>query len=69
MTCHGKSHQKKDQGLIDLATSIKNEKHDVSVSNIMIRVDDKKLEEKRHDYWPFRENQKKPFEQKKVTFK
>ena len=32
---------------IDLATSIKNEKHDVSISNIRIRADDKKLEEKR----------------------
>ena len=30
-----------------LATSIKNEKHDVSISNIIIQADDKKLEEKR----------------------
>ena len=31
----------------DLATSIKNEKHDVSISTIMLRASDKKLEEKR----------------------
>ena len=33
--------------IIDLATLIKNEKHDVSISNIIIQADDKKLEEKR----------------------
>ena len=33
--------------ITDLATSTKNENHDVSISNIIIRVDDKKLEEKR----------------------
>ena len=33
--------------IIDLATSIKNEKHDVSISNIIIRADGKKLEKKR----------------------
>ena len=32
---------------IDLVTSIKNEKRGVSISNIIIRADDKKLEEKR----------------------
>ena len=35
------------RSIIDLATSIKNKKHDVSISNIIIRADDKKLEEKR----------------------
>ena len=35
--------------IIDLATSIKNDKHDVSKSNIIIRADDKKQEEKRCD--------------------
>ena len=33
--------------IIDLAISIKNKKYDVSISNIIIRADDKKLEEKR----------------------
>ena len=32
--------------ITDLAASITNEKHDASISNIMIRADDKKLEEK-----------------------
>ena len=32
--------------ITDFATSIKNEKHDVSTSNILIRADDKKLEAK-----------------------
>ena len=32
--------------IIDLATSTKNENHDVSISNIIIRVDGKKLEER-----------------------
>ena len=35
------------KSIIDLATSIKNEKHDVSIFNIIIRVDNKKLEEKK----------------------
>ena len=35
------------RSIVDLATSIKNEKHDVSISNIIIRAGDKKLEEKR----------------------
>ena len=34
------------RSIIDLATSIKNEKH-VSISNVTIRADNKKLEEKR----------------------
>ena len=34
------------RSIIDLATSIKNEKHDVSVSNILIRANNKKLEKK-----------------------
>ena len=33
--------------LTGLAISIKNKKHDVSISNIIVRADDKKLEEKR----------------------
>ena len=33
--------------LTGLATSIKNKKHDVSIFNIIVRADDKKLEEKR----------------------
>ena len=32
-----------------LAISIKNEKHDICISNMIIRADDKKLEEKRCD--------------------
>ena len=35
--------------IIDLARSIKNEKH-VSISNIIIRADNKKLEEKRCEF-------------------
>ena len=35
------------RSITDLATSIKNEKYDVSISNIIIRADDKKLEKKR----------------------
>ena len=35
------------RSIIDLATSIKNKKHDVSISNVTIRADNKKLEEKR----------------------
>ena len=35
------------RSMIDLATSIKNEKRDVSIFNIIIRAHDKKLEEKR----------------------
>ena len=42
-----KSPEEIARSIIDLATSIKNEKHDVSISNIIIRADDKKLEEKR----------------------
>ena len=42
-----KSPEETARSIIDLATSIKNEKHDVSISNIIIRADDKKLEEKR----------------------
>ena len=41
-----KSSEEIARSIIDLATSIKNEKHDVSISNI-IQEDDKKLEEKR----------------------
>ena len=42
-----KSAEEIARSIIDLATSIKNEKHDVSISNIIIRADDKKLEERR----------------------
>ena len=42
-----KSPEETARSIIDLATSIKNEKHDVSISNIIIRADDKKLQEKR----------------------
>ena len=42
-----KSPEEIARSIIDLATSIKNKKHDVSISNIIIRADDKKLEEKR----------------------
>ena len=42
-----KSSEEIARSIIDLATSVKNEKHDVSISNIIIRADDKKLEEKR----------------------
>ena len=42
-----KSPEELARSIIDIATSIKNEKHDVSISNIIIRADDKKLEEKR----------------------
>ena len=42
-----KSTEEIARSITDLATSIKNEKHDVSISNIIIRADDKKLEEKR----------------------
>ena len=42
-----KSSEEIARSIIDFATSIKNEKHDVSVSNIIIRADNKKLEEKR----------------------
>ena len=42
-----KSPEEIARSITDLATSIKNEKHDVSISNIIIRADDKKLEEKR----------------------
>ena len=36
-----KSAEEIARSIIDLATSIKNEKHDVSKSNIIIRADDK----------------------------
>ena len=42
-----KSSEEIARSIIDLATSIKSENHDVSISNIIIRADDKKLEEKR----------------------
>ena len=42
-----KSSEEIARSITDLATSIKNEKHEVSISNIIIRADDKKLEEKR----------------------
>ena len=42
-----KSSEEIARSIIGLATSIKNEKHDVSISNIIIRADDKKLGEKR----------------------
>ena len=42
-----KSPEEIARSIIDLATSIKNEKHDISISNIIIRADDKKLEERR----------------------
>ena len=42
-----KSSEEIARSIIDLATSVKNEKHDVSISNIIIPADDKKLEEKR----------------------
>ena len=42
-----KSPEKIARSIIDLVTSIKNEKHDVSISNIIIRAGDKNLEEKR----------------------
>ena len=42
-----KSSEEIARSIIDLATSVKNKKHDVSISNIIIRADDKKLEEKR----------------------
>ena len=44
-----KSSEEIARSIIDLAISIKNEKHDVSISNIIIRADDKKLEKKRCD--------------------
>ena len=79
-----KSPEEIARSITDLATSIKNEKHDVSISNIIIRANDKKLEEKRCEVnsflgklckeknfylLPFHENQKKPFKQGKVKFK
>ena len=42
-----KSPEEIARSITDLATSIKNEKHDVSISNIIIQADDKKLEEKK----------------------
>ena len=73
-----KSPEEIARSITDLAASIK--KHDFSISNIMIPVDNQKLEEKRCEveivqgeellpYLPLHENQKKPFKQRKVTFK
>ena len=42
-----KSPEEIARSIIDLATSMKNKKYDVSISNIIIRADNKKLEEKR----------------------
>ena len=42
-----KSSEEIARSTTDLATSVKNKKHDVSISNIIIRADNKKLEEKR----------------------
>ena len=42
-----KSSEEIARSVTDLAISIKNKKHDASISNIIIRPDDKKLEEKR----------------------
>ena len=42
-----KSPEEIARSIIDLAISVKNEKHDVSISNITNRANDKKLEEKR----------------------
>ena len=42
-----KSPEEIARSIIDAATSVKNEKHNVSISNIIIRADDSKLEEKR----------------------
>ena len=42
-----KSSEEIARSIIDLATLIKNENPNVSISNIIIRADDKKLEEKR----------------------
>ena len=42
-----KSPEETARSITDLATLIKNEKHDISISIIIIRADDKKLEEKR----------------------
>ena len=44
-----KSSEEITRSIIDLATSIKNEKYDVSISNIIIRADDKTVEEKRFE--------------------
>ena len=41
-----KSPEEIARSIIGLATSTKNENHDVSISNIIIRVDGKKLEER-----------------------
>ena len=42
-----KSSEEIARSIIDFATSVKNEKHDVSICNIIIRADNKKLEETR----------------------
>ena len=72
------------RSITDLATSIKNEKHDVSMFNIIIRVHDKKLEEKRcvvnsflgklckeKNFYLISHSTriKKAFKERKVTFK
>ena len=42
-------HKMSIMSIMYLAISIKNEKHDICISNMIIRADDKKLEEKRCD--------------------
>ena len=42
-------HKMSIMSIMSLAISIKNEKHDICISNMIIRADDKKLEEKRCD--------------------
>ena len=80
-----KSPEEIARSITDLATSIQNEKHDGSISNITVRADDKKARRKEVwskllsgeivqgeellPCWPFHENKKKPFKQRKVTFK
>ena len=48
-----KSSEEIAKSIIDLATSIKNKKHDVSISNIITRADNKKPEEKRCEVHSF----------------
>ena len=79
-----KSPEEIARSITDLATSIKNEKHDVSMFNIIIRVHDKKLEEKRcvvnsflgklckeKNFYLISHSTriKKAFKERKVTFK
>ena len=42
-----KSSEEIARSIIDLVTSVKNKRHDVSISNIIICADDKNIEEKR----------------------